>query len=200
MFELIRFTMRNPLRGFKTLHVLKVFRQNREALRGAPRTRWSLEETQYAEVASQMKVPITLIKEIVEEWIMTRPLRFLRIFRRPGIEVFLQRCKDHGIQIGAFSDYPTREKVEALGLSPWFNLHLCSTDPEINIFKPSPEGILLACKTWRLTPEELMYVGDHAHIDGVAAAAAGARFVLVGHSQDCRHFAVRDFFELAGCL
>ena len=104
------------------------------------------------------------------------------------------------MQIGAFSDYPTREKLEALGLKHWFDLHLCSTDPEINIFKPSPEGIHLACRTWRLTPEKLMYVGDQAHIDGVAAAAAGARFVLVGQSQNREHFAVRDFFELAGCL
>jgi len=147
-----------------------------------------------------MKVPIELVQEIVEEWIMIRPLRFLRLYRRPGIEDFLKLCRDNRIKVGALSDYPTREKVKALGLGHWFNLHLCSTDPEINKFKPSPEGILVACKTWKLVPEELLYVGDQIKIDGAAAEAAGARFVLVGHSQNCRHSAVRDFFELAGCL
>ena len=70
--------------------------------------------------------------------------------------------------------------------------------PEINRFKPSPDGILLACKTWKLAPEELLYVGDQVKIDGTAAEAAGARFALMGHSQNCEPLAVRDFVELAG--
>ena len=147
-----------------------------------------------------MKVPAALVRKRVREWMLLRPLRFLRLYRRPGIEDFLQRCTDNGIRIGAFSDYPTREKVEALGLSPWFKLHLCSTDPEINVFKPSPEGILLACKKWELVPEELLYIGDRAEIDAVTAAAAGARFVLIGQTRNRNHSAVIDFFELAGCL
>jgi FMN phosphatase YigB (HAD superfamily) len=200
LLEILKYTLRHPLQGSKMAYILREFRANRDSLRGAPTYKGFLEEIQYVQVAGKMKVPVTLIKEIVEEWIMTRPLRFLSTFRRPGIEVFLQRCRDHGMQIGAFSDYPTRRKVEALGLSPWFNLHLCSTDPDINRFKPSPEGILLACKTWKLVPEELLYVGDQVKIDGAAAEAAGSRFVLVGQSQDCRHFAVRDFFELASHL
>jgi FMN phosphatase YigB (HAD superfamily) len=147
-----------------------------------------------------MKVPAALVRKRVREWMLLRPLRFLRLYRRPGIEVFLRKCTDNGIRIGAFSDYPTHEKVEALGLSPWFKLHLCSTDPEINAFKPSAEGILLACKKWKLVPKELLYVGDRAEIDAVTAAAAGARFVLIGKPQNPKYFAVIDFFELAGCL
>jgi FMN phosphatase YigB (HAD superfamily) len=131
---------------------------------------------------------------------MVRPLKHLKVCRRRGIEDFLNLCRDNRINVGALSDYPTLEKVKALGLAHWFNLHLCSTDPEINTLKPSPIGILLACKIWKITPDELLYVGDQLKIDGAATEAAGARFVLVGHSQDCRHFAVRDFFELAGCL
>ena len=200
IFELVKFTLSNPFRGVKTLRVLKAFRQNREALRGAPGTQCSLEEIQYAQIAARMKIPVTFVKEIVEEWIMLRPLKHLKICRRRGIEDVLKHCRDNHIRVGALSDYPTREKVKALGLRRWFDLHLCSTDPEINMFKPSPVGILLACKIWKLTPDELLYVGDQLTIDGAAAEAAGARFVLVGHSQDCRHFAVRDFFELEGCL
>jgi HAD superfamily hydrolase (TIGR01549 family) len=200
LFELIRFTVRHPHRGFKILHVLKVFRQHREALRCTPVTQGSIDEIQYTQVAILMNIQAAFVRATVEEWIMLRPLRHLRICRRPGIEEFLEICRDKGIRVGAFSDYPTHEKVEALGLRHWFDLHLCSTDPEINMFKPSPEGILLACKTWRLTPEELLYVGDQGNIDGAAATAAGARFVLVGHSQESQHFAVRDFFELADCL
>ena len=200
IFELIKFTLSNPFRGVKTLRVLRAFRQNREALRGLPWTQGSLEEIQYVQIANRMKIEVTFVKEIIDEWIMLRPLRHLKVCRRRGIEYFLKLCSDSRIRVGALSDYPTREKIKALGLNRWFDLHLCSTDPEINMFKPSPVGILLACKIWQVTPDKLLYVGDQLKIDGAAAEAAGARFVLVGHSQNCRHFAVRDFSELACCL
>jgi phosphoglycolate phosphatase/putative hydrolase of the HAD superfamily len=66
IFELIKFTLNNPFRGVKTIHVLRSFRQNREALRDAAETQWSLEEIQYSQIATRMKTPVTFVKEIVE--------------------------------------------------------------------------------------------------------------------------------------
>ena len=197
MLELFKFILNHPVQGLKTAYLLREFRTNRESLRLKVGFQGSLEEIQYSRVATRMKVPAALVRQRVREWMLLRPLRFLRLYRRPGIEDFLRKCTDNGIRIGAFSDYPTREKVEALGLSPWFKLHLCSTDPEINAFKPSAVGILLACKKWKLVPKELLYVGDRAEIDAVAAAAAGAQFVLVGQQHNYNHFIVKNFFQLA---
>jgi len=200
MRELFKFILRHPVRGLKTVHLLKEFRANRESLRGRPRPQGPLEEIQYEQVATQMKVPVTSVRDTVEEWITLRPLKHLRMYRRRGIESFLEQCKDNDIRIGAFSDYPSSKKLEAMGISSWFNLNLCSTDPEINTFKPSPVGILLACRIWGLAPEELLYIGDRAEIDGVAATAAGARFILVGHRCNSTNIAVHNFLELADFL
>jgi len=200
MLELFKFILGHPVQGLKTAYLLREFRANRESLRGTLSPQGPLEQIQYEQVATRMKVPVTLVRDTVEEWIMLKPLKHLRMYRRQGIESFLEQCRDNDIRIGAFSDYPSSQKLEAMGISSWFNLNLCSTDPEINIFKPSPEGILLACRIWELAPEELLYIGDRAEIDGATATAAGAQFVLVGHRRNTTNIVVRDFRDLANFL
>jgi hypothetical protein len=46
----------------------------------------------------------------------------------------------------------------------------------------------------------LQTISDLRVLASADAEVASARFVPVGHSQDCRHFAVQGFFEHAGCL
>jgi HAD superfamily hydrolase (TIGR01549 family) len=194
--ELLGYTLRRPVNGLKSVSVIREFRKNRESLRWAPRANGELQRIQYEQIATRVSVSLPSIVETVEEWIYSRPLRHLRAYRRPGVERFLKTCRIHGLNIGAFSDYPTHEKVEALGLGQWFTLHLCSTDASIDSFKPSPRGIRLACKMWRLEPNELLYIGDQPKIDGAAAVAAGTRFILIGHRKDSIFPAVKDFYEL----
>jgi FMN phosphatase YigB (HAD superfamily) len=200
MLELFKFILGHPVQGFKTAYLLREFRAYRESLRGGPRLEGPLEQIQYEQVASRMKVPVTLVEDTVEEWIMLRPLKHLRKYRRRGVESFLEQCRDNDIRIGAFSDYPSSKKLEAMEISSWFNLNLCSTDPDINTFKPSPAGILLACRIWGLAPGELLYIGDRAEIDGVAATAAGTRFILVGQRSNSTNIAVRNFRDLGDFL
>ena len=100
LLEILKYTLRHPLQGSKMAYILKEFRANRDSLRRVSTFSGSLEELQYVQVASKMKMPVALIKEIVDEWILSKPLRFLRKFRRPGIDVFLQRCREHAMKIG----------------------------------------------------------------------------------------------------
>ena len=194
--ELFRYTLRHPVNGLKSLYVLREFRANRESLRWTPRSNGALQRIQYEQIATRVNVSLPFVIEKVREWMYFRLLRHLRTYRRPGVVRFLERCRLNGITIGAFSDYPTSEKVEALGLYHWFTLHLCSTDASIDSFKPSPRGMRLACKMWRLDPNELLYIGDQPKIDGAAAVAAGVRFILIGHQKDRIFPAVKDFHEL----
>ena len=146
ILELIKFILRHPVQGLKTAFVLREFRANRESLRGTQRPLGSLEQLQYEKVATRMNVPVTLVRDTVEEWVILKPLKHLRRYRRRGIERFLKQCRDNGVKVGVLSDYPSSMKLEAMGISSWFSLNLCSTDSEINTFKPSPVGILLACR------------------------------------------------------
>ncbi len=153
--------------------VLRGFRRVREELRclGSPTT--SLAELQYVETAKRIGMGPAEVEQIVVEWIDQRPLKYLRLCRRRGIEGFLAFLESKAIHIGVFSDYPTLNKLQALGLSCRTMLALCATDPDINAFKPHPKGFLRACAIWGLPPEEVLYIGDRSEVDAVGAAAAG---------------------------
>jgi len=178
LLEILAYGAFRPASGWKVAGTLSVFRRERERLRGKGGGTEPLERLQYEVVATRLRTTPEYVKAVVEEWMFRRPLRYLRFCKRPGIEPLFEACADLGVRVGAFSDYPTKRKLEALGVSPWFDLHLAGTDPEINAFKPSPRGILHACALWEIDPRTCLYVGDRPEVDGVAARNAKARFAL----------------------
>jgi HAD superfamily hydrolase (TIGR01549 family) len=152
---------------------LRLFRHVREEmrLRGAPED--SLALLQYAHAATRSGREATAVERIVTEWMYQRPLKYLKLCRRRGVEAFFGFLQREHIHIGVFSDYPVIDKLHALGLAPAVSLTLCATDPDINAFKPHPKGFLRACALWGVPPEQVLYVGDRPEVDAVGAAAAG---------------------------
>jgi HAD superfamily hydrolase (TIGR01549 family) len=139
----------------------------------------SLATLQYVEAAKRAGEDRSQIESVVIEWIHQRPLKYLRICRRRGLEVFLTFLERQGIQIGVFSDYLVLDKLRALGLAERMSLALSATDPEINAFKPRPKGFLYACALWGLPPAEVLYIGDRPEIDAVDATNAGMPCALL---------------------
>jgi len=113
------------------------------------------------------------MEQVVSEWILQRPSKYLKMCRRRGIVKFFSFLEDREIQIGVFSDYPVVEKIAKLGLARWISVALCATDPEIDAFKPHPKGFLRACTIWAISPEEVLYIGDRFAVDAVGAASIG---------------------------
>ena len=171
---------RIPCSALTTWRVLKVFRQVREELRSAGRTATPLEDLQYDRAAERAGVDASLVRDTVREWILTRPLRYLRACRRPGVEEALRSLVRERIPIGVFSDYPADAKLEALGISQLVSLRLSATDSGINAFKPHPQGFLAACQHWGLPPDRVVYVGDRPSVDAAGAAAAGMACLIIG--------------------
>jgi FMN phosphatase YigB (HAD superfamily) len=149
------------------------YRRVREEFRGLGNPEQCLAQLQYVETARRIGGELGDIEKLVSEWVLQRPLKYLRICRRRGIEAFCSFLACKVIQIGVFSDYPVVEKIASLGLSRWMSVALCATDPEINAFKPHPNGFLRACSIWGLAPDEVLYVGDRVEVDAVGAAWAG---------------------------
>jgi FMN phosphatase YigB (HAD superfamily) len=123
------------------------------------------------------------MRAAIDEWIFRRPLRHLRRAARTDTVRSLGTLHAAGLQIGVFSDYPTRAKVEALGLNRFISLHVCATDTDVNAFKPHPRGFLLACERWSLSPAEVLYVGDRPRTDAIGAGAAGLPCAIIGWRQ-----------------
>lgn len=199
-FELFSLALRSPKKGIEITWLLHIFRKERERLRQV-QARQSLETCQFERVAEISGAPVEKVQAIVEEWIYQRPLGYLTRFVRPGLENLLEWCLANDVLVGALSDYPPQPKLKAMALEHRFSVQLCSTDPGIGAFKPSPLGILAACRVWGLEPEKVLYLGDRPGVDGKAAAAARCPFVLVGRrSRNQSILAVMDFYELRDYL
>ena len=152
---------------------LRLFRHRREEMRPWGAGEDSLALLQYVQVATRSGGEAATVESIVTEWMYQRPLKYLKLCRRRGVEAFFDFLQRQHILIGVFSDYPATDKLRALGLASAVSLTLCATDPDINALKPHPKGFLRACTLWGVPPEQVLYVGDRPEVDAVGAAAAG---------------------------
>jgi FMN phosphatase YigB (HAD superfamily) len=188
----------------KTLwRVLRAFRHLREGLRSHAAATAPLEQLQYDVAAERTGVDPVKVREIVDEWMFVRPLRYLAGVRRRGVLPAFEALGRAGLGLGVFSDYPTRSKLEALGLSRYVSVQLCATDPAVNAFKPDPRGLLLACEQLGHPPSMVAYVGDRPDVDAAAAAAAHMTCVIVGrrrHDGPYPYVPLPSFAELPQAL
>ena len=139
------------------------------------------------------------IRSTVEEWLMERPLPYLRRCRRPGLLELLKDLQCREIKLGFFSDYPVLKKLQALEVEGYSSVHLNAGDPTINAYKPRPDGFLRAAELLGLPPSEVLYVGDRPDVDAAGAAKAGMPCVILGSkgpADGSGFLAVSGFAEL----
>jgi HAD superfamily hydrolase (TIGR01549 family) len=173
------FSLRSYRAASRIWRSLRDFRRVREDLRYLRASEDSLATLQYVEAAKRSGEDQAQLERVVVEWIYQRPLKYLRLCRRRGLEAFLTFLERQEIPVGVFSDYPVLDKLRALGLGGRMSLTLCATDPAINAFKPQPQGFLHACALWGLPPAEVLYIGDRPEVDALGAANAGMPCVLL---------------------
>ena len=163
----------SPASARRTWSAVSGFRRVREELRELGAAEAPLARLQFQRAADRLQMEVDEVEAAVSEWILERPLKYLRRCRRGGIEELLGYLESRGIPAGVFSDYPACEKLEALGLAGKISLVACATDAEINAFKPHPRGFIRSCEGWGLEPSEVLYVGDRVEVDALGAANAG---------------------------
>jgi HAD superfamily hydrolase (TIGR01549 family) len=193
--ELVRFMLRSPLRGPRTVRGLRHFRHIREDLRDLGQATESLEELQYRAPATRAGLDAVRLRLDVEEWMIRRPLPFVAANARADMAPSLERLAGMGVRIGVFSDYPVADKLAALSCRSHFSVELCATDTDVNAFKPHPRGFLRACERWDLLPSEVLFVGDRADVDAGGARAAGMPCALVGgerHPEASSHASLEE--------
>ena len=169
----------SPASARRTWHAIRTFRRVREELRDLGAAEAPLVRLQFERAAERARMGVDEVEAAVTEWIFRRPLKYLRSCRRGGIENLLEYLETRGIAAGVFSDYPAHEKLEALRLAGKISLVVCATDEAVNAFKPHPRGFLWCCERWGLEPEQVLYVGDRADVDGRGAANAGMPCAIV---------------------
>lgn len=156
-------------RSFETIQVLRHFRRIREDL-GNEEVQ-NFETTLFERTSKVTGTSPENIAQIVHEWIEVRPLAYLETCRYPGLKEVFQSLRTRGIKIGVFSDYPARQKLEAMNLEADFVIS--AEEANVRVLKPNPLGLIQLIAKAKATPSTTLMIGDRIDRDGEAAVRAG---------------------------
>jgi putative hydrolase of the HAD superfamily len=196
---LLRYSVTDPPGAWRTMRALRAYRHAQEVLRASNEA--GAAHLQAAWAASRTGYDENFIRACVHRWMEMAPLEALRLARFEGLEEFCRWTASTGLRLAALSDYDPHEKLRALGIESYFELVVCSSDPEIGVFKPNPRGLLLAIERFGVQPAEAVYIGDRLEVDGAAALAAGvSAIVLTSRRVRCPEGvqALRSWSEIQG--
>ena len=164
-------------RFIREIYTLYCFRKNRELLSENGDDDGCLEHRQYAEVADELGLNIGDVRAVVQEWICDKPLGHIGACIYPGAKELFDLLTKRGIKIAVFSDYPCRDKLDALDLP--VDEMVCSTETEVDRFKPNPKGLLLAAEKLSTPIQNCLFIGDREDRDGECAKRVGMPYFIL---------------------
>lgn len=162
--------------------VLREFRHQHERMRreGYSSTTTPPFEQQLATTARAIGRDERYVREIVEQWMIRKPGRWLRRFLREELVAEIRSFRKTGGKTAVVSDYPAADKLAAMGVTDLFDLVVANGEPDgPEALKPSASGFLAAAKRLGLTPDACLVIGDRDDADGAAARAAGMDFLRI---------------------
>ncbi|MDZ8184149.1 MAG: HAD family hydrolase [Nostoc sp. ChiSLP02] len=136
-----------------------------------------LENAQYEWAAEVSGVSIEQVRKLVQKWIFQEPLKHIYSCRHPEVLELFKNVANRGLATAVFSDYPARDKLSQLGLSP--NCIVSSTDKNVGRLKPDPKGLLLVAETLGIAVENCLFIGDRDDRDGECARRAGMPYLIL---------------------
>ena len=170
---LVAHYLRRPWRR-REVPILAAFRRERERLADSGGEQGP--ETLYGRVADRFGVDPALVRRVVQQWLMDRPMAHLRACRFAGVAEFIRALSAAGVKVGVFSDYPAREKLRALDLPAL----MCVTaeDAGVGRLKPDPKGLARMVEKLGLPVDRCLFIGDRDERDGLCARRLGMRYLL----------------------
>jgi HAD superfamily hydrolase (TIGR01549 family) len=166
------------LGGWSAIGTLRRFRHAHEELRGELREgAASPYALQLERTAAALGIDRALVERRVEEWMIARPGKWIRRFRRDELLQEIRSYKESGGRTALVSDYPARQKLAALEALDLFDVVVASGEPDgPRRLKPDPAGYLEAARRLGVAPERCIVIGDRDDADGAAARAAKMSF------------------------
>ena len=161
--------------SFTDFRIIRCFRKQREQKKGYSSDH--LMEEQYEWCAAIMHLTPGRVRKCIETWMYQFPLPFLKPMKFKGTDEFFALLREMQVKIVIYSDFPVKEKLNALELSA--DAHFCSTQSAINQFKPGIRAIQYICGEMQCAPEKTWFIGDREDTDGESARMAGIHFIHV---------------------
>tara|TARA_R110000868_G_C10971850_1_gene770130 strand:+ start:12531 stop:13217 length:687 start_codon:yes stop_codon:yes gene_type:complete len=171
--RLIYYYFLHPLE-FKDFYRLLKFRKLREkAILEPP----AIAREIIHSIAFEVGVSPSYMDSLVKRWMIDVPCKLLRGARFHDLVRFFKLLEARGIKLAVWSDYPTEQKLDALGLQVEFQMY-----PEISKsgnLKPSPSPLAELISQASVSAGHVLVIGDREECDGAAARALGANFILL---------------------
>lgn len=185
-------------RGFEVIRALAAYRRAHEQIREMETHGQDLRILQLQIACDRTQVPFPQMESWVRKWMEEEPLPFLERVIKPGLLTFLHQVKAAGFCTAVVSDYAALEKLQYLGIDPFFDVVISAQDQNVQKLKPAPDGLLFAAKLLGVEPKHALYIGDRAGVDDAAALAAGMKPILLGRHRQSRDDIdiVADYFSL----
>lgn len=167
--------------GWGNIKLLRRFRHEHEALRQ------QLTEPvdspfalQVERTASGLGLRNEKVEGVVRDWMVERPGRWLRLFRRKKLLYEIEEFKAAGGHTALVSDYPAEVKLAALGARELFDVVVANGEEDgPSRLKPWPDGYQAAAERLGIAPDRCLVLGDREDADGAAAKFAGMGFRLI---------------------
>lgn len=177
---IVSFILTNFITPWKIISEGKIIRTYRRSLEHLRTNGKNISYNDHLKLtANNLKIPFTIVQEVVSKWMEIKPLKYIYLCRRRNLEKVINTLYQRNIKIGVYSDYPSREKLLALNILHYMSTVVCSTDSDVRSFKPSPHGFIVAAKKMNLDPSDILYIGDREDIDSEGAKGAGMQVVIL---------------------
>ncbi len=124
--------------------------------------------------AGYLRIPADQAQELLETYIYGTYMDMLsKAEPYPGAEPLLASLKDAGLKLGVITDYTVGKKLSALGFDRYWDVTV-SAD-EMGHLKPETDAFLLAAEELKISPEQIIYVGNEYKYDIIGAKKAGMK-------------------------
>ena len=124
--------------------------------------------------AGYMRIPADQAQALLDTHIYGTYMNMLSKAKPyPQVEGLLADLKNAGLKLGIITDYPTGKKLSALGFDQYWDVAI-SADT-MGHLKPEPDAFLLAAQELKISPEEIIYVGNEYKYDIIGAKRAGMK-------------------------
>jgi FMN phosphatase YigB (HAD superfamily) len=164
--------------GWRDIRTLRAFRQEHERLRsdaGAEVVDPYLQQIHRA--AQRLRLTDQQVMAVVDRWMISRPGRWLRLFRRRPLLEAIAVYRAGGGKTAIVSDYPARCKLDAIGVTNLFDVVVACGDADAPpALKPHPSGFLRAAERLGVSAAHCLVIGDREDADHEAARRAGMAF------------------------
>lgn len=174
----IRMAIELALGGWNVIGVLRRFRQEHEHLRDSlDHDVDSPFQEQVRRTANALGRDPNDVQAIVSDWMVRRPCKHVANNTNHRLFEEIRAFRASGGKTACVTDYPAREKLDAMGATELFDCIIASGEragpPRL---KPHPAGYLRAAEVLGVAPKHCLVIGDRDDADGLAAENAGMAF------------------------